>query len=164
MGRIIAIILCLISVVAGGFAQNNDGAGGGAAQPNDESYTAQIRKFTTAPVFTTELVDHLPASKLPTPEKILGHIAGAPDVLTYSADIYRYLRALEAGSPRVKVLTIGQTEEGREIIMALVSDEQNIARRDEYRRMAARLADPRGMPASDAEDAIKNAVPMYWIT
>src|SRR5215831_488342 len=160
MGRILAIMFCLISTAAGGFAQNGDGAGGSAAvQPNDESYSAQIRKFTTAPVFTTELVDHLPASKLPTPERILGHIAGAPDVLTYSADIYRYFRALEAASPRVKVLTIGQTEEGREIIMALVSDEQNITRRDEYRRTAARLADPRGMPASDAEDAIKRAVP-----
>jgi hypothetical protein len=161
MGRIIAIILCLAGAAAATFAQDG---GGAAAQPNDEGYTAQIRKFTTAPVFTTELVDHLPDSKLPTPEKVLGHIAGAPDVLTYSADIYRYFRALEAASPRVKVLTIGQTEEGREIIMALVSDEQNIARRDEYRRMAARLADPRGMPASDAEEAIKKIIPMYWIT
>jgi hypothetical protein len=133
-------------------------------QPNDEQYTEQIRKFTTEPYFTTELVDHLPASKLPTPLQVLGHISGAPNVLTYSSDIYKYFRALEAASPRVKVLTIGRTEEGREIIMALISSEENIRARDEHRREAARLADPRGLTQQDAEDAIKKLVPLYWIT
>ena len=123
----------------------------GPVQPLDEGYTQQIHKFTTAPYFSTELVDHLPATNLPTPEKVLGHIAGAPDVLDYAEDIYRYLRELEKATPRVKVLTIGQTEEGREIVMALISDEQNITRRDEFRRMAARLADPRGITQADAD-------------
>jgi hypothetical protein len=133
-------------------------------QPNDEQYTEQIRKFTTAPYFTTELVDHLPASNLPTPLKVLGHISGAPNVLTYSSDIYKYFRALEAASPRVKVLTIGRTEEGREIMMALISSEENIRARDEHRREAARLADPRGLNEQDADDAMKKLVPLYWIT
>src|SRR5438067_934113 len=136
----------------------------GPVQPLDEGYTQQIHKFTTAPYFSTELVDHLPATNLPTPEKVLGHIAGAPDVLDYAEDIYRYLRELEKATPRVKVLTIGQTEEGREIVMALVSDEPNITRRDEFRRMAARLADPRGITQPDAEDAVSKLVPLYWIT
>jgi hypothetical protein len=157
MFRTLTFLLSALMIAGAACAQN-------AAPANDEDYTAQIRKFTTAPYFTTELVDHLPASKLPTPEKILGHIAGAPDVLTYSKDIYRYFRALEAASPRVKVMTIGQTEEGREIIMALISDEQNIVHRDEHRRMAARLADPRGLTANDANDAINKVVPMYWLT
>ncbi|HMD86259.1 MAG TPA: hypothetical protein VKO18_16320 [Terriglobia bacterium] len=56
--------------------------------PNDEGYTKKIREYTTEPFFLTNLVDHLPASAtVPTPEKILGHIIGAPDVLTYSKDI-----------------------------------------------------------------------------
>ncbi len=54
-------------------------AGSAFAQANDEGYTAKIRQYTTAPHFLTELVDHLPASdRVPTPEKFLGYIAGAP--------------------------------------------------------------------------------------
>lgn len=48
----------------------------------DEGYTKKIREFSTGPFFLTDLVDHLPASAtVPTPEKILGHIAGAPAVV-----------------------------------------------------------------------------------
>src|SRR5947209_428662 len=150
--RQIFILLASLSFVSSMvFAQadgNNPGNNAGYAatvhlsptavsnQPNDEQYTEQIRKFTTAPYFTTELVDHLPASSLPTPLKVLGHISGAPNVLTYSSDIYKYFRALEAASPRVKVLTIGRTEEGREIIMALISSAENVRARVEHRRPA----------------------------
>ena len=43
------------------------------AQPLDAAYTAKIRQYTTEKFFTTELVDHLPASDtVPTPEKVLG--------------------------------------------------------------------------------------------
>ncbi|HKD92598.1 MAG TPA: M14 family zinc carboxypeptidase, partial [Terriglobales bacterium] len=178
--RKILVVLALLSFIPTIAAAQTDGvnpnnsAGYAAAvhlspsavsnQPNDEAYTEQIRKFTTEPYFTTELVDHLPASKLPTPLQVLGHISGAPNVLTYSSDIYKYFRALEAASPRVKVLTIGRTEEGREIIMALISSEENIRARDEHRREAARLADPRGLTQQDAEDSVKKLVPLYWIT
>jgi len=62
---------------------------------NDADYTSQIQKFTTGPQFTTELVDHLPASAtVPTPLKFLGYIAGAEGHLTYAEDVDRYMRAL----------------------------------------------------------------------
>ena len=62
---------------------------------DDEEYTKQIRAFTTDPMFLTELVDHLPASAtVPTPQKVLGYIAGAPDRLTYAKDVHRYFREL----------------------------------------------------------------------
>lgn len=32
-------------------------------QPVDEAYTAKMKKYTTAPYFTSPLVDYLPASK-----------------------------------------------------------------------------------------------------
>ena len=66
------------------------------AQPNDAAYTAKIRQYTTETFFTTELVDHLPASDtVPTPEKVLGYVIGTPQKLTYTKDIYRYMRELE---------------------------------------------------------------------
>jgi hypothetical protein len=83
-------------------------------QPVDEAYTAKIRKYTTQPFFSSPLVDYLPASKtVPTPEVVLGDVAGAPGILPYAEDVYKYMRLLEKASPRVKVFSIGKTEEGR---------------------------------------------------
>ena len=133
------------------------------AQTLDQPYTDKIRQYTTEPFFTTELVDHLPASAtVPTPEKILGYPIGAPDKLTYTKDIYRYLRALEAASPRVKVFVIGHSEEGRETLMAAVSDEANIRKLDRYREITARLADPRKTNDAEAHALAAEGLPMYW--
>jgi len=136
-----------------------------AAPPpkNDEAYGAKIREFTTEKFFLTELIDHLPASAtVPDPAKFLGHIAGAPDTLTYSKDIYAYLRALEKVSPRVRVLTMGKTEEGREMIVALVSAEANLAKLDRFREITAKLADPRRTTPAEAKALIAEGVPFYW--
>ena len=87
------------------------------AQPIDQSYTDAMHKYTTDPAFTSPLVDYLPASKtVPTPAKVLGDVSGAPDMLPYAEDVYKYFRLLESSSPRVKVFTIGHSEEGREMI------------------------------------------------
>ena len=88
-----------------------------ASQAVDEEYTRKIREYTTEPFFNSPLTDYLPASKtVPTPKAVLGDIAGAPGILPYSADVYRYMRLLEKATPRVKVFSIGKTEEGREMI------------------------------------------------
>ena len=137
----------------------------GAQQLADTAYTARIREFTTEPFFLTPLVDHLPASdRVPTPLAVLGHIAGARDVLTYPEDIYRYLRAVDAASDRVQVISIGQTEEGREMVVAVVADERTMARLEEHRGMLARLADPRRTSVAEAERLIGEAKPVYWAT
>src|SRR6058998_298356 len=80
----------------------------------DEEYTKKIKEYTTQPFFTSPLVDYLPASKtVPTPKAVLGDVAGAPGKLPYAEEVYQYMRMLEKASPRVKVYSIGQTEEGR---------------------------------------------------
>jgi len=136
-----------------------------AAQKIDEAYTAKIKQYTTEPFFLTELVDHLPASDtVPTPEKVLGYIVGAPERLTYSKDMYAYFRALEKSTPRVRVFSLGQSEEGRELILAVVSDEANMARLDRHREITARLADPRKLSEAEARRLIQEGLPMYWIT
>ena len=81
-------------------------------QPIDEPYTQKIKEYTTEPFFNSPLVDYLPASKtVPTPQKVIGDIAGAPGKLPYSSEVYEYMRMVEKASPRVKVFLIGRTEE-----------------------------------------------------
>jgi len=133
----------------------------------DEEYTKKIREYTTEPFFLSPLVDYLPASKtVPTPSVVLGDIAGAPGKLPYSADVYRYMRMLEKASRRVKVYSIGATEEGREMIAVAVSSEANLARVEENRARLAKLADPRTIRLDDAEAErlVAASVPVYYIT
>lgn len=129
---------------------------------DDAEYTKEIRQFTTGPEFSTELVDHLPASdRVPTPRQFLGYIAGAENHLTYAEDVHRYMRAVEAASPRVKVFSIGRTEEGREMILVAVSDEETIADLDRYRDITRQLADPRKISEAVAQRLIAEGKPMY---
>ncbi len=138
----------------------------GAESPEwDQEYTKKIREFTTGPEFMTDLVDHLPASdQVPTPLKFNGYIAGAADHLTYAADVHRYMRALEAASPRVKVFSIGKSEEGREMILVAIADEQTIRTLDQYKDITRKLSDPRKLSESQAMELIKNGKPIYHLT
>jgi hypothetical protein len=152
-----AVAASLITSFMGGLARAQ------SAQANDEEYGKKIREFTTEKFFLTDLVDHLPASAtIPSPDKILGHIVGAPDFLTYSKDIYRYYDELAKASPRVKVYRVGKSEEGRDFLLVAVSDEANIAQLDHLRDITAKLADPRKITDADAKQLIAGGKPFYW--
>ena len=104
------------------------------AQRIDEEYTKKIKEYTTETFFLSPLVDYLPASSsVPTPKAVLGDVAGAPGKLPYAADVHRYMRMLESASPRVKVRSIGTTEEGREMIVVAVASEALLAKMEENR-------------------------------
>ena len=126
-------------------------------------YNKKIKEYTTEPFFSTELVDHLPLSScVPAPDAFLHHIVGAPDVLDYTKDINAYMRLLASKSPRVKVFSIGTSEEGREMLAVFVSDEENLANLYYYREITAKLADPRGLSEADAQKLISEGKPIYW--
>jgi hypothetical protein len=138
-----------------------------ANQPVDEEYTKKIREYTTEPFFNSPLTDYLPASKtVPTPKAVLGDVSGAPGILPYSYEVYKYMRMLEAASPRVKVFSIGKTEEGREMIAVAVASERLIAQLDQNRDRLAQLADPRKIKFDEAtaDRLIAASTPIYYIT
>ncbi|HEV8137104.1 MAG TPA: M14 family zinc carboxypeptidase [Pyrinomonadaceae bacterium] len=130
----------------------------------DAAYTAKIKEYTTEKYFLTELVDHLPASDtVPSPEKILGYAVGTPNKLTHVADLNKYYRALAAATPRVRIFTSKEkSEEGREQILVVVSDEANLAKLDRYKEITAKLADPRSISASEAQTLVTEGKPFYW--
>jgi hypothetical protein len=136
-------------------------------QPIDKPYTDKIHEYTTDPSFTSPLVDYLPASKtVPTPAKVLGDVSGAPDMLPYAEDVYKYFRLLEASTPRVKVFTIGHTEEGREMIAAAIADASLLTGAKANDARLAQLADPRTINLDDAKarGLIDQSWPIYYIT
>jgi hypothetical protein len=166
--RSLPALLALLACTSA-LAQTNIGAtyARDSKQPVDQSYTDHIKQYTTQPYFNSPLTDYLPASKtVPTPASVLGDVSGAPNMLPYAEDVYKYFRLLEKSSPRVKVFTIGHSEEGREMIAAAIADESLLAKMPENDARLAKLADPRTINLDDAKAAelVKQSFPVYYIT
>jgi hypothetical protein len=122
-----------------------------------------IAAATTEPRFLSPWVAYLPDSPtVPSPRRFLGRIAGAPGELVDTAKAHAYARALEAGSPRVRTFTIGKSEEGREILMMAVADEDGIRDLERLKAATAALADPRRTDAAAAARLIETARPIYY--
>ena len=123
----------------------------------------EIAKATTETRFLSPWVSYLPASAgVPSPRAFWGRIPGAPGELVDSAKAYAYSRALAAASPRVRVFTIGRSEEGRDIILLAIADEQGIKNLDALKAANAALADPRGLDGAAAERLIADSRPFYY--
>src|SRR5271156_3777922 len=122
-----------------------------------------ITAATTDPHFVSPWVSYVPQSAtVPSPEKFLGRIMGAPGELLGTEKTYAYARALAAASPRVRVFTIGHSEEGREILMLAIADEAGIRDLDRLKAASAALADPRRTDQVKADKLIQSSRPIYY--
>src|SRR5215216_4583030 len=151
----ILALLSLLAIVPAAHAQFNDPSamrpGRSPSQAIDDAYTKKIKEYTTEPFFLSPLVDYMPAKAgVPTPTAVLGDIAGAPGKLAYSKEVYDYMRRLEKALPgRVKVYSIGKTEEGREHIAVAIASEELMKNYDANKAKLAKLADPRTINMDD---------------
>ena len=134
-------------------------------QTQDEDFAKSVKEWTTQPYFISPLVDHLPRVQgIPMPKDVLGYHIGAPAKLTYYADILKYYRALEAAAPtRVKIETIGRSDEDRELVVVWVSSDDNIKNLQRNRENLARIADPRALTAEQARQLIATTKPQYHL-
>ena len=135
------------------------------AQSPDTAYARLIREYTSDPKFLAAAVADLPDHQtIPSPREHFGTIIGAPGVMHHAAEIYKYMRALSTAAPnRLRVETIGKTEEGREIILVVIADEATMGKLDGYRAALARLADPRSLPAAELDGVLDQAKPVYYL-
>src|SRR5688572_31479821 len=165
MRRYALPLLMLVSLAAGSTPSAQSRQSAPARQRIDEAYTAKIKEHLQDPRITTELVDHLPASDtVPTPLKFFGRIVGTPGELTYAKDIHRYYEAIDKASDRIAMWNIGKTEEGRDMVVLAVADEATIKQIDKCKGMIASLTDPRKTTEEQAQQLIRTAKPIYWIT
>ncbi len=122
-----------------------------------------IAAFTTEPRFVSPWVAYVPGSaSVPSPTAFLGHVVGATGELTRSAKIVEYVRKVAASSPRVHVERIGVSEEGREIVLVAIADENGIRNLAQLKAANAALADPRRTSPEQAEELIATARPAYY--
>src|SRR5688572_1674959 len=79
-------------------------------------------------------------ARVTSPAEEFGANIGDDYFLATYAQLERYWKKLDAESDRVRLASIGQTEEGRTQWMAIVSAPENLARLDHYRGISRRLA------------------------
>src|SRR5882724_3006089 len=133
-----------------------------AADTPEPGSVEAIAIATTDPHYNSPWVSYLPESKvIPSPLKFYGRIMGASGEFVDSAKTYAYCKAL-AASPRVKLFTIGRSEEGRDIMMLAIADEAGIRDLDRLKAATAALADPRQTDPAAAEKLITTARPIYY--
>ena len=134
------------------------------AQTQDEDFAKLVKEWTTQPYFISPLVDHLPkVAGVPSPKDVLGYHIGAPGKLTYYADALKYYRALAAATPRVRIETIGKSDEDRELVVVWVSSDENIKDLQQNRDNLAKIADPRGLSEAQITQLVATTKPHYHL-
>jgi hypothetical protein len=79
-------------------------------------------------------------AQVPTPSSVLGHTPGDDFYLANYEDAIKYFHAMAASSDRIKMFTVGKSTQGRDIEVAVISSPENLARLDEYKKIARQLA------------------------
>ena len=98
---------------------------------------------------------------VPAPASALGYDIG--DYWTEHGQMLDYMRALEGASERVKVFSVGRTNEKRELILVAISDPGNIRRIEEIRTTVARLRDARQTPEAQAREIAASTPAIAWM-
>ncbi len=122
-----------------------------------------IRAATTEPRFLSPWVASLPDSAtVPSPSDFLGRIAGAPGELATAEQAHAYFRKLAEASPRAKLILLGKTEEGRDILALAIADEDGIKDFERLKAATASLADPRKTTLEQAAQLVAESRPFYY--
>jgi hypothetical protein len=98
---------------------------------------------------------------VPRPAAVLGYDIGAR--LTPHHLIVRYVEAVAAASPRVRVDTVAHTYEGREVLAVFVTSVANQQRLAQLQADVQRLADPRALAADAAAALIARTPVVVWL-
>lgn len=170
--RLLALLFLLVCGLTVGIVAQSTGnkavgasAGASGRSVDDPEFARLVKEWTTKPEFSSPLVDHLPkVAGVPSPKDVLGHHIGEPKKLTYYADILKYYRALAAASPRVRVLSIGTSHEGRDLVVVFVGADESIKNLETYRGYLAQLADPRKISDAQANEIVAKAKPIYHLS
>lgn len=98
-----------------------------------------------------------------SPKDFFGFEIGDDYHLATYSQFAAYWRKLDRQSDRMIVRSIGRTEEGRDQLMAIVSSPQNLARLEEYRGFAKRLALAKDLKPEEAREIATRAKAVVWI-
>jgi hypothetical protein len=102
-------------------------------------------------------------AQVPTPESVIGWEPGADYKLADYGQIQAYFEALDAASDRIRVEQIGESAEGRPLLLAIISSEANMRSLDRYREISRRLAQASDLTDSEARALAGEGKAIVWI-
>ena len=105
----------------------------------------------------------LAQSVIPAPREVLGFTPGDDYRLADFSQLRDYFQKLDAASDRVQVTSAGESTEGREMLVAVISSEANLARLEHYKNIARRLALVRGVAPDEARALAAEGKAIVWI-
>ncbi|MEI6739537.1 MAG: M14 metallopeptidase family protein [Gemmatimonadaceae bacterium] len=121
-------------------------------------------RLMAAVAFATVLPVTLSAQPhLTSPKEFFGHEIGADYVLPNYTKLHEYFAKLAKESDRVKLDTIGLTEEGRPQIMAIVTSPANHRNLGRYKEISRKLALADGVDSTEAKRLAKEGKVVFWI-
>ena len=103
------------------------------------------------------------AQSIPSPKSHFGFSIGDNYQLATFIQTEAYLKKVAAVSPRMKLQSIGKTEEGRNQYMAIVSDPANIKNLAKYKAISQKMARAEGLSESEASQLAKEGKAVVWI-
>jgi len=103
-----------------------------------------------------------PAS-IPSPKDAFGFNIGDNYMLANYTQTEAYFKKLAAASDRAKFTVIGQTEEGRDEFMLIVSSADNLKNLDRYKEITQRLAHAEGLTDEQAHALAGEGKAVVWI-
>jgi hypothetical protein len=87
---------------------------------------------------------------IPTPESSLGFQVGADFKLATYDESIAYFQKLAAVSNRIKLVDVGKTSTGHPWTLAIISSPENLAKLEQLRQIAQRIAHPTGLTDAEA--------------
>lgn len=98
-----------------------------------------------------------PGRAIPTPESVLGFKPGTERTIADWSQITNYFTRLDQASDRITVRTIGQSTQGRPLVVAFISAAENIRKLNEFAAIQQKLADPRTIANVPERERLLNA-------
>ncbi|MBV8818219.1 MAG: peptidase, partial [Acidobacteriaceae bacterium] len=109
------------------------------------------------------LVFAQPAHKLTTPKEALGFEIGDDYMLANYTQLSAWWKKLAGESDRMKLVEIGQTEEGRPQYMCIITSPENHKKLARYKEIAQKLAHAEGLTDEQAHALAHEGKAVIWI-
>lgn len=104
------------------------------------------------------------AAQVPSPEKFLGHRVGEDKKLAPWPKVVEYLRQVDAASDRVSIESAGRSTQGNDMMVVVLTSEENQKNLDRYREISKRLANPEGLSEEEARRLVAEGKTIALVT
>ena len=122
-----------------------------------------MRRLLSLLSFVLLLSIQLIAQSIPSPKSHFGFNIGDNYKLATFTQTEAYLKKIAASSNKVKLTTIGATEEGRNQYMMVVSSPENIKQLEKYKSISQKIARAESLTDADAKKLADEGKAVVWI-